>query len=285
MKKNIFQLIPMVTVIMLSGCGDGEVDLTPPTMEVVNYVPQPSMDEVCGTQEPVVFNLTGGDQLIFDVIFKDNEALSQYKVDVHNNFDCHGHGEGNLFITPVPDVNNMTTDWTILDIQDISGLNAPVARSFDVPENVTTGNYHFQIQVLDESGNDNPAANFFTLKIKNPLDDIAPEIDVNEPSTSSFSIKKGETIRFSGMVTDDRSLSDGGNGVLYLFYTDLSSGNTFATSEVIFFDENVEQQYDFDIEYTVPLTLVARNYRYTLAANDGVRNVATFQSFEVEVTN
>ena len=217
--------------------------------------------------------------------FKDNEALSQYKVDIHNNFDCHGHGEGNLFITPVPVVNNMTTDWTVLEIQNISGLTAPITRTFDVPENVTTGNYHFQIQVLDESGNDNPAANFFALKIKNPLDDVSPEITVNEPSTASFSAKKGETIRFTGMVTDNHSLSDGGNGVLYLFYTDLSSGNTFATNEVFVFDGNVEKHFDFDFEYTVPQTLVAGNYRYTLAANDGVRNVAAFQFFEVEVTD
>ena len=49
-----------------------------------------------------------------------------------------------------------------------------VNRTLNVPENVTAGSYHFQIQVVDVSGNDNPAANFFSLKIKNPLDDIAP---------------------------------------------------------------------------------------------------------------
>ena len=183
------------------------------------------------------FDLTGGEQLKFDVIFKDNEALSQYKIDIHNNFDCHGHGGGSAPSVAPPNVENQTIDWSIIDIQNISGTSAPVNRTLDVPENVTAGNYHFQIQVVDVSGNDNPAANFFALKIKNPLDDTPPQISVDEPANSSFSVKKGENIRFIGQVTDDRSLSDGGNGVLYLAYTDLSSGNTFTTDQVFVFDE------------------------------------------------
>jgi len=185
----------------------------------------------------------------------------------------------------VPNVENQTIDWTVLDIQDLSGSSAAVDRGFEVPQNVTSGNYHFQIQVVDESGNDDPAANIFTLKIKNPLDEIAPQISVVEPLAKSFSVAKGESIRFTGQVTDERSLSDGGNGVLFLAYTDLNSGNTFATDQVFVFDENVETTFDFDFEYTVPQTLVAGDYRFSLGANDGVRNVAVFQSFEVGVEN
>ena len=123
------------------------------------------------------------------------------------------------------------------------------------------------------------------LKIKNPLDSIAPEISVSAPENNSFSIKKGESIHFKGQVTDDRSLSDGGNGVLYLAYTDLNSGNTFTTDQVYVFDENVDKTFDFDFEYTIPQTLTTGNYRFSLGANDGVRNVAPFQFFDIEVTN
>jgi hypothetical protein len=285
MKKQIFQIITLATLLTFAACGDDEVDVTPPTMEAMAYTPVPVAAEICGTQEPTVFLLTGGDQLVFDVIFSDNAALSQYKVDIHNNFDCHGHGGGSAPSVVVPGVDNQTTDWTVLDIKDISGTSAPVKRTLDVPQNVTAGNYHFQIQVVDESGNDNPAANFFALKIKNPLDSTPPQIAVDEPATSSFSIKKGETIHFKGQVTDDRSLSDGGNGVLFLSYTDLSSGNTFSTNKVFVFDENVGKTFDFDFEFTVPQTLTTGNYRFSLGANDGVRNVAPFQFFEVQVTN
>lgn len=285
MKKRILYIITIITTVGLTSCGSDDVDLTPPSMETNLFNPVPVADLICGTEEPVVFSLTGGDELTFDVIFSDDEALSQYKVDIHHNFDCHGHGGGVVRPGIVPDVDNLTTDWTILEIQDLSGTSVPVVQTFTVPENVTSGNYHFQIQVLDESGNDNPAANFFALKIKNPLDQTPPVIDVLEPKVNAFTVKKGETIRFVGNVSDERSLNDGGNGVLYLSYTDLSSGNSFATNEVFVFDENVETSFDFDFEHTVPLTLVSGSYRYIVGAHDGVRNVAPFQTFEVEVTN
>ena len=284
MTKQIFHSITLATSLFIVGCGDADVDVTPPSMEVMAYVPTPVDDDICGAEEPVVFQLTGGDQLTFDVIFSDDEALSQYKVDIHNNFDCHGHGGGSAPKVVVPNVPNQTTDWTVLDNQDITGTSSPVKRTLDVPQNVTTGNYHFQIRVVDESGNDN-SANFFALKVKNPLDSMPPQITVETPTSNSFSVKKGGSVRFVGQVTDNRSLSDGGNGVLYLAYTDLGSGNTFSTNEVFVFDENVDKSFDFDFEFTMPQSLTTGSYRLSLGANDGVRNVAPFQFYEVEVTN
>jgi len=70
---------------------------------------------------------------------------------------------------------------------------------------------------------------------------------------------------------------------LYLAYTDLSSGNTFTTNEIFPFDEEVDINFDFDFEYTVPQTIVTGSYRFSLGANDGVRNVAPFVFFDVEV--
>ena len=279
---NLFACASLV--LGMAACGDGEVDITPPTLEAT-YTPMPVAAEICGTEEPAVFLLTGGDQLIFDAIFNDNDALSQYKVDIHNNFDCHGHGGGSAPSVVVPNVENQTEDWTVLDIQELSSNSSTVERTLIVPENVTAGNYHFHLQVIDDAGNDSPFANFLSLKIKNPLDDTPPNIAVDEPSPRNFSVGKGENIRFIGQVTDNRSLNDGGNGVLYLAYTDLGTGNTFTTNMAFPFDENVEQVFNFDFEYTVPQTLTTGSYRFSLGANDGVRNVAQFQFFEVEVTN
>ena len=138
MKVNL-KYITLIVLFVVLGCGKENVDLTPPSMDVLNYSPSPIEDEICGAQEPVVFQLTGGEKLGFDVIFKDDIALSQYKVDIHNNFDCHGHGGGSAPSVSVPNVDNLTTDWTVLEIQDISGTSAPVTRTLDVPENVTAG--------------------------------------------------------------------------------------------------------------------------------------------------
>ncbi len=283
MKNLLF--IALISVLQLVSCRVAEVDLMPPTIEEVSYTPAPSEDEICASQEPVVFNLKSNEELIFDVVFNDDVALSQYKIDIHNNFDCHGHGGGVAPSPSAPDVQNQTTDWSVLDVQDISGLSEPIKRVLTVPDNVTAGNYHFHIQVLDEAGNDSPFANNYSLKIKNTRDDVPPTINVQVPSTNSFSVTKGSAVRFVGQVTDNSSLSNGGNGILYLSNTDLSSGNTLSTNTYFQFDETVNDTFDFDFEYIVPQTLVDGSYRFSLGANDGVRNVAPFVFFDVEVSN
>lgn len=286
-KKRRYLYFSTLALLLFSiaGCEQEDVDITPPWIETIEYNPTPKAAEICGTVESTVFELKGGERLVFDVIFNDDKALAQYKVDIHNNFDCHGHGGGSAPSVVVPSVQNKTTDWTVLEIQDISGNSFPVTGVLNVPENVTAGNYHYHLQVIDEAGNDSPFSEFFSVKITNPDDDTPPQIIVQEPANGTFSVRKGDTIQFSGQVTDDRSLSDGGNGVLYLAYTDLSSGNTFTTDEAIVFDEKVDVISDFNIEYVVPQTLPKGNYRFSLGANDGVRNVAQFKFFEIEVTD
>lgn len=283
--KGYINFCILLAMLVIGSCGTESVDVTPPQMEILEYSPTPSENNICGSLEADVFVLNGGDELSFDAVFSDNEALSQYKVDIHNNFDCHGHGGGSAPSVAVPNVENQTIDWTVLDIQDLSGTSAPVLRSLDVPDNVTAGNYHFHVQVIDESGNDSPFANFFSLKITNPLDQTPPQISIEEPAVDNFSISKGESINFKGQITDDRSLSDGGNGILYLAYTDLSSGNTFTTDQIVAFDENTDLTYDFEFDYTIPQTITKGEYRFSLGANDGVRNVAPFIFFEVTVEN
>jgi len=283
MPSTSHKILVLVSIMIIVACGESTVDVTPPTMDVVSYTPEPVEDEICGSLEPTVFRVVNNQDLVFDVVFNDDEGLSQYKVDIHNNFDCHGHGGGSAPSIPVTDVENQTTDWSVLDIQDISGESAPIVRTLTVPDNVTAGNYHFHIQVIDESGNDSPFANFNAIKVQNLDDTEAPQITVQEPAAQSFSMSKGETIRFVGQVTDNRGLNLGGNGILYLAYTDLSSGNTFATDQAFSFESVTGQVYDFDFEYVIPQTLVSRTYRYSLGANDGVRNVAPFVFFEVEV--
>ena len=281
--RNRLIISSIIAITLLASCGDNMVDIVPPAIQENAFIPAPTEGDICGSVEPKVFKLNGGDILGFDFVFTDDVALSQYKVDIHNNFDCHGHGGGSAPSVAVPNVTNQTEDWSVLEIQPLSGTSAPIVWSTTVPSNVTAGNYHFQIQVIDESGNDDPLANFYALKIKNPRDTLAPMIDVVMPAKSSFEVIKGQNIRFVGQVNDDRSLSDGGNGILYLAYTNLSSGNTFTTSAVFPFDNSVGTQYDFDFEYTIPQTIVSGPYRFSLGANDGVRNVAAFTQFEVEV--
>ncbi|MBK8568022.1 MAG: hypothetical protein IPN76_33090 [Saprospiraceae bacterium] len=76
MKRLFFQWIYIFALLNFTACGDDVVDVTPPSMEAMAYSPTPVPDEICGTTEPNVFHLTGGDELVFDVIFSDNTSLS-----------------------------------------------------------------------------------------------------------------------------------------------------------------------------------------------------------------
>ena len=276
--------ILVASLLVWASCESNGVDTQAPRLEILSLSPTPTAFEICGAVEDTVFLLTGGDVLELLVAFDDDQALSQYKIDIHNNFDCHGHGGGSAPGGVVPAVDNFTEDLTVLDIGSVSGLRDTLERSLLIPENVTAGNYHFQIQVLDESGNDVPLANFYSLSIKNPMDSVAPEIEVNTP-VGDFTAVKGEKVRFTGTVTDNYSLSEGGNGVVFITYTDLSSGNTFTTNVAEAFNQGTELSFEFDLEVTVPNTLVAGEYLFTVRAHDGVRNVATPVEFMVQVTN
>lgn len=282
--KFQLHLLAMLAIVSIIACGKDNTDLTPPTIQELSYTPQAVAAEICGSEEATVFELIGGQDFKYNLQFTDDQALTQYKIDIHNNFDCHGHGGGSAPNIAVPNVDNQTTDWTVLQIFNISGTSATVDERLQVPDNVTAGNYHFHIQVIDESGNDSPFSNFYSMKIKNPEDDIAPTITLDQPaSNNNIQIQRGESIRFAGKVTDNRALGLGGNGVLYLAYTDLSSGNTFTSDKAFAFDNNVGTEYNFDFEWTVPQTLVSGNYRLSLGANDGVRNVADFVFFEATI--
>lgn len=278
----LFLMVPFMW--FATSCSDEDLDLTPPTITFLNLQPQPQLLEVCGAQEDSVFVLRGGELLAFEAILRDDVSLSQYKIDIHQNFDCHGHGGGAAPGGAVPDLPGNTTDWAYLSIENLSGQEEVVSWQLAAPENVTAGFYHFQVQVLDEAGNDSPNANFYSLRLLNPRDTLAPELMITQPSVSSFSIARGLKIAFVGQVTDDQPLGEGGNGVVFVSYTDLSTSNTFLTPAVERWASGTGTSVSFNLEVTVPLTLKAGTYRYTVWAFDGVRNIATPRHFDVNVT-
>ncbi|MFN3173384.1 MAG: DUF4625 domain-containing protein [Phaeodactylibacter xiamenensis] len=283
--KTFFAGIVLIALLAWSCNGSDDVDVSAPSMQVISFAPAPEPGAVCGGMEDSVFTVLGGETLTATLRFSDDRSLSQYKVDIHNNFDCHGHGGAAAPGVAVPNVSNQTEDWTVLDIRGLSGETAEEQLQLPVPTDVTSGIYHFQIQVIDEAGNDNPLANFYSIRAINPTDGEAPTLTLSSPSQVSFTAAKGSTVTFSGTVTDNYSLSEGGNGIVFLSYTDLSSGNTFSTGAYVAFDAGVEKDYNFDFEYTIPQTLKAGNYRFRVDAHDGVRNTAEPVIFGVVVTD
>ncbi len=249
-----------------------EVDIQAPETEVIRFDPAPKEGIICGDKASDVFLLRTGQTLDFDLIFRDNEALSQYKIDIHSNFDCHGHAR------------TATEDWSVLEVVDLSGTEQSISRSLKVPENATAGAYHFQIQAIDAAGNEDPLANYYDIQVVNTVDSVAPQLDVTEPSVTNLSLLGGEDIRFIGSVMDNYSLGEGGNGRLLLTYQRSNGGNLFEAQEIIW-PESQGDRATFDFTYAIPTTFVTDSYEFVLSAYDGVNNESNRIRFVVEIEN
>ncbi len=247
------------------------VDTEIPSVTFRAFSPQPSAAEVCGEMEDQVFQLESGETLSFTALIEDNEGLSQYKIDIHQNFACHGHAE-------------KTEDWSVLKIRDISGTSVEVTEELPVPVDVTAGNYHFDLKVVDAAGNERLFEEFFSIKILNASDYEPPVIESELPATNAFSIKKGESIRFKGELTDNYSLGEGGNGSLKLHYHEEASGNEVEAKEIEL-SESEGKSFLYDFEYSFPANVNAGTYTFELVATDGVRNVSQEIEFEVMLTD
>lgn len=268
--KFIIPALAFIT-LALSSCRPEPVDEAPPTMLLSSFDPFPQPDTICGELENWVFHVQGGDTLKLDALFTDNEGLSQYKLDIHQNFDCHGHKDN-------------TQDWTLLEIVDLEGPAASFKLALPVPANVTAGAYHFQIQVLDASGNEDEEQAIFSIKVLNPLDTLPPALQLTNPAQTELTVSKGESVLFSGQLSDSGSLMEGGNGRVECWYTRQATGNSFlAWSQAA--PAGSTNAFDFSENFTIPTSLVAGAYTFTLRGYDGVNNEGIPRTFKINITD
>ncbi len=238
---------------------------------------------ICGAEE-MGFYLLSGDTLQFQLEITDNEALSELKVDIHDNFDCHGHGGSQTPAFDPPNVDQQTTDWFVLDIKELSGSEENLDLFLPVPENVTAGFYHFGLQVVDEAGNEAQEELIFELNVRNRMDTIPPFLNIFSPTQSPLMAQKGGQIVFTGEITDNRALDQGGNGIVFINYQKTGSENLF-TGPFIVFPEGTSNQFDYELTFTVPQTLTTGEYRLFIYAQDGVRNLSQPIIFDLNVTD
>ncbi|MBX2928015.1 MAG: DUF4625 domain-containing protein [Saprospiraceae bacterium] len=275
MKKYALRLLPLFTLALLgASCGNKAVDDAPPQIEFTFFDPAPRPDSICGGFENVVFHVESGGTLEFEARFTDNVELSQYKIDIHSNFDCHGH-------------KSNTQDWAVLEVGDISGQEYTLRRTLQVPAYVTAGDYHFQIQALDKAGNDDPQAAVFAIKVRNQTDTVPPMLTITEPNPAAgtLSLRKGEEYIFSGTVSDNFSLWEGGNGKLEFFYRSNASGNSFRWGSPLVFTAEDDNYKSFSVTLRVPNTLIAGEYLISVWAYDGVNNAAKPVYFPAQIIN
>jgi hypothetical protein len=245
------------------------VDVTAPTLELLDTSPVLSNAAICGQPSERVFSLVGGDTLFLDMILRDDVGLSQYKIEIHHNFDCHGHA-------------GKVADWNYLEVVDVSGTEARITRSIPVPEAVSAGAYMYHYQAVDLAGNSNSYAEYYDLLVTNLADEIPPVLTLTEPG-GDLEQARGSLLKLRGTVTDNLPLSEGGKGQLLLTYGAEAGGNRFEAGRWEI-PSGTGEQYPFELTFELPQTLVPGPYLFSLNAFDGVNNAANPQRFVVQVT-
>jgi hypothetical protein len=247
-----------------------EPDATAPIIKVLEINPIDGPGLVCGEQENHVVEINSNDTLSGQFRLTDDSALSQYKLDLHNNFDCHGHA-----------AKVATTDWIVLNIEDIEGLEQIVNFSLPVPTDVTTGDYHFSIQAADQSGNSAESV-IYSLSVSNTSDTEGPVLSVSVPNNSSFSVLKGNPINFQGSVSDNFPLGTSSNGKLEVRYWNLNNQNV-NDLYIEGFEISAGTIVNFDFDATVPLTTSDGTYIFEVRSFDAINNPSNTIQFTVEV--
>lgn len=247
-----------------------ESDNTSPVIEMIGLSPTPAPGLVCGQMEENVITLSSTDTLEFTFRLTDDKELSQYKIDLHNNFDCHGHSG-----------KTETTDWYVISIEDVVGSDQTITQQLPVPVDVTTGMYHFSIQATDAAGN-NAQSTFFALNVTNADDTEAPVLSTSVPVSSNFSAQKGTSINFQGTLTDNNLLGAGTNGRLELRYWS-TTNQTVVTLFEEDIDNAVTETYNFNFDSDIPSTVADGTYIFELRAFDAVNNPSNTVQFTVEI--
>ena len=263
-----FPTLVVLSCFLLNACT--EPDTTEPIIEILSSSPETAPGMVCGEMEELVITLTSTDTFLVQFTVSDDSELSQYKLDLHQNFDCHGHAS-----------KVETTDWYVLDIVDLQGSEQTLELEIPVPLNVTTGDYHFSIQATDVSGN-NAESVIYALNVTNATDTEVPVLTVNTPSNSTFSVLKGNPINFQGAITDNLPLGSGSNGKVEVRYWS-TSNQTVIDLYSENFENSVGTTYNFDFDVTVPLTTTDGTYIFEVRSFDAVNNASNTVQFTVEV--
>ena len=116
-----------------------------------------------------------GDTLILQLYFRDNEKLSQFKIDIHDNFDEHSH----------PKIYR-ARPWSKIIIKNLSGREQTITEKIPVFDSAAAGPYHIIVRAADASGNESEFI-LIDLILINTYDSIPPHItEIQFPSEGAL---------------------------------------------------------------------------------------------------
>jgi len=256
-KKKIKFLSWIIVVIIIVACNDkkgqNELKNEQPTIDIVSQSVPTISEYLCNASFDNVLKIFTGDTMSFVFSFKAQNPLSQYKIDIHNNFDCHAHGKS------IP--------WSVLKLSDLKGKEAMIEETLIVPQDAAAGNYHLMIRLLDVYGLEAEVKEF-NLIIINAEDQTEPIINIETPMPNQI-FQHGNEVSFKGKITDNKSLKD---SRYELKFTDANQ-QTYNLYE-IFYTPETTISYNIDTTYTIGVFIATGNGFFTIKAYDQANNYA-----------
>ncbi len=178
--KNLL-LATIILVMGVWGCKKEKPDTEKPVIAMVKINNQGSGQ----------INVAAGSIMQIYVSITDNKNLKQFKIDIHDAFDGHGH--------------RANAPFSVQNIYTISGTSFSDTKNINIPANAASGPYHLTVYAIDESGNE---ASFYELDF-NITQTGQPVINISSPDINNdIEVSPTDTIHISGNITDDIDLEE-----------------------------------------------------------------------------
>lgn len=258
MKTVGLSFISIVSLWYLSGCSNDATDIANPQITVIETVPTVSSGEVCGEMSDRVITVNADESLSLTIRYSDDIELAQAKVDIHSNFDCHGHGK--------VDGQNV---WQVLETIDLDGSETQINRVFTPPVDVRPGDYHLGLMLVDASGNSS-APTYYDIKVYSNEDTVPPIISLDSPNTTD-TYDKSQNLVISGTVTDETEMAFG-EITISLYDANGMEFNIIRNG----FGEESRLEAPFSFEYGFPAIFASGTCSIRIEATDGLNNQAVF---------
>ncbi|TAH25122.1 MAG: DUF4625 domain-containing protein [Cytophagales bacterium] len=261
----LFYLIGIYIMSCISSCVNKNVEpevntKEKPTISIVSQNIPSVTAPLCKASFDNVLKINTGVDLKIKFRFRAANNLSEYKVDAHNNFDCHTHRKRVL-----------TKPWKLLKIVSLQGKDVLIEETITIPTDASAGNYHLIFQLIDDLGNEAVPVEFNVI-ILNSNDTISPTIELTQPSIDSISVARGNMLNIAGIIGDNISLNGGKVEISYI-----DSAGTQFDIEQLNFSPTQGNKYLLNYNYIIPSFSVKGASVFYIRAFDEVNNVTSKQ--------
>lgn len=138
--RQFTALVTLLAVFLFFGCEEEPItDLEKPAIELI-------FPQSCDT-------IYIGESFTLRTLLSDNEKLSSYSVELHNNFDQHGHSTESV-ACDLDEAKAPVNPFYYRESYEINGEPGEFTTNLaiEIPDGVDEGDYHVNISVIDKSG-------------------------------------------------------------------------------------------------------------------------------------